>query len=72
MRSTTKVDFPAAVSHVRAQNPEALEKLDGIGRDAANAGRRLQSAVNRLDAEAVEQALWYLSSIGSVANSWSE
>lgn len=72
MRSTTKTQFPAAVSHVRAQDIDALNKLENIGRMAQNAGRRLQRAVSSLDENAVEEALYHLSSIGNTVNSWSE
>jgi hypothetical protein len=72
MRSTTKTNFPTAISHVRAQNIEALDKLDDIGRQAVNAGRRLQRAVSNCDAHAVDHALYHLSSLGSCVNSWSE
>jgi len=71
MRSTTQTDFTPVESHIRAQDMEALDKLESIGKSAANAGRRLQSAVARLDSKAIQQELYMLSSLGSTVNSWS-
>lgn len=68
--STTKTEFPAAVSHMRGHNMDALQKLDSIARGAQNAGRRLERAVRNLDTAKAEDALAQLSSLGNAVNSW--
>lgn len=71
MRSTTQIDFPAATRAIEAKDQPQIEKLDGIARNARAAAERLRRAVSNEDAEAVGDALYHLSSIGSTVNSWS-